>query len=144
MKGRTRAKTISEYIKLLKEPRKSQIKAIHSMIRKSAPDLKPWLYGNIISYGKYHYKYASGREGDWMVVGLASQKNYISVYICMMEGDEYIPEKYKDDIGKVSVGKSCIRFKKLEDINLKMLEKLIIKAEKVAKKMDFNYVQLKK
>jgi len=58
-------------------------------------------------------------------VALASQKNYISLYVCAIQKEEYIAEKNKDELGKVSVGKSCIRFKKLEDLNLITLEKVI-------------------
>jgi len=64
--------------------------------------------------GAYHYKYASGREGDTAVVSLASQKNHISVYMCATEDDEYLAEKNKERLGKVSVGRSCIRFADLE------------------------------
>lgn len=56
------------------------------------------------------------------------KKNYISIYICALEQGEYIAEKYKRLLGKVSVGKSCIRFKKLEDLNLNELKNILKKA----------------
>lgn len=80
----------------------------------------------MIGYGTYHYVYASGREGDWMKVALAQQKNYISVYVCASDGTQYIPEKHKADFPKASIGKSCIRFKKVEDIDLEKLKKVIL------------------
>jgi hypothetical protein len=79
----------------------------------------------MIGYGTYRYKYASGREGDWPVIALASQKNYISVYVCAAENGRYIAEAHKGELANASVGKSCIRFKKLEDVDLKALEKVI-------------------
>ena len=82
----------------------------------------------MLGYGLYHYKYASGREGDWFVVGLASQKNYVSLDICACDKDGYLAENNQSRLGKVSVGRSCIRFKELEDLNLKVALELIGKA----------------
>ena len=68
---------------------------------------------------------------DWPTVSLASQKNYISLYVCAIQNGEYIAEKYKSKLGKVSVGKSCIRFKNFEDLNLEELKKIIKLAEQM-------------
>ena len=76
-------------------------------------------------YGSFKYKNNKKEVLDWPIIALASQKNYISLYVCAIEGGEYIAEKYKGDLGKVNVGRSCIRFKKIEDLNLKTLEKVI-------------------
>ena len=107
---------------------------LHKAICKAAPKLKPHIAYGMIGYGNYHYKYASGREGDCPVVALASQKQYISLYICCCGKDGYLPEKNKKRLGKVSVGKSCIRFRKLEDLNLKVAMELVKRAGKLAKK----------
>ena len=85
----------------------------------------------MLGYGKFHYKYASGREGDTSVIGLASQKNYISLYILAEKDGVYLAEANKEKLGKVSVGKSCIRFKKLEDLNLKVAMQLAKTAAKL-------------
>ena len=81
-------------------------------------------------YGTFKYKNYKKDILNWPVIALASQKNYISLYICALDKGKYIAEKYKKDLGKVSVGKSCIRFKKLQDLNLKTLAKVIKLAEK--------------
>lgn len=125
----TDAKSAEELIDNLDEPRKSEILKLHNFIRKTVPKLSVSLYGAIIGYGNYHYKSKSGRDGDWMIIGLASQKNYISLYICAVENGEYLAEKHKADLPKTSVGKSCIRFKHLEDVDMEVLKKLILKAE---------------
>lgn len=130
MKGSTTAKTVSEYLKSLEGDRKKDIKALHDVIRKVAPKLDQKMYKGIIGYGGYPYKTKSGCKGDWFVMGLASQKNYISLYACLIEDGQYVAEKYKDDFPKANVGKSCIRFKKLDDIDLKKVEKLVKKAVK--------------
>lgn len=124
------AETPKEYIELLEEPRKSEIKKIDAFIRKTVPNLKPFFIYNMLGYGKYHYKSKSGREGDWSLIGLASQKNYISIYVCALIGDKYIAEAYKSKLPKSSIGKSCIRFKKFEDIDFDILGEILKKAEK--------------
>ena len=87
----------------------------------------------MLGYGPYHYKYASGREVDWFVVCLASQKNYISLYICTCDDGGYLVENNMERLGKVSTGKSCVRFKKLEDLNLKVAIELVKKASRLVK-----------
>ena len=121
-------KTPEEYLASLPAPRKAALTAIHKAIRAAAPDLKPSIQGGMIGYGSYHYKYASGRAGDAVVVSLASQKNHISLYLCAADEDGYLAENNKDRLGKVSVGRSCIRFKNLEDLNLKVAMELVKKA----------------
>lgn len=134
MKGKSKASTPTEYINELKGERKAFIKKMHAFIRKTVPSLKPHMNYGMIGYGAFHYTYASGREGDWMVIALASQKNYVSVYVCLCDGSGYIPEKYKKKLGKVSVGKSCIRIKKPEDIDMNVLKIVLMEAEKTYKK----------
>jgi uncharacterized protein YdhG (YjbR/CyaY superfamily) len=114
-----KAATVAEYIVQIDEPRRTAIKALHAMISTTLPKLKPTIQYGMIGYGTYHYKYDSGREGDAPIIALASQKGYISVYGC---GDV---EGYKQKLPKASFGKGCIRFKKLEDIDLKALQKII-------------------
>jgi len=127
----SKATTPEELFALIDEPRKSEMLELHKLILKTVPKLKPKMYGSIIGYGEYTYKYASGRTGEWMIIGLASQKNYISLYICAVEGKEYVAEKHKAEFPKASIGKSCIQFKKIEDIDTKALTNLLLKAEKL-------------
>jgi hypothetical protein len=98
---------------------------LHRAIRKAATDLKPLIIHGMLGYGKHHYLYASGREGDTAIVCLTSQKQYISLYLMDCDENGYLAEQNKDQLGKVSVGKSCIRFKKLEDLNLDVTLELI-------------------
>lgn len=125
----TTAKTPEEYLNLLEEPRKTEVEKLDSFIRKTVPKLKPYIQSGMIGYGQYHYKYPSGKEGEWCTIALAPQKNYISVYACGIKNGEYVAEKYKNNLPKASVGKSCIRFKKVEDINLEVLAKILKEAE---------------
>jgi hypothetical protein len=95
------------------------------VIRRAAPELKPFVLDKYLAYGPHHYRYASGREGDWFVVGLANQKRYVSVYLCAVVDGEYLAEANASRLGKVSVGKSCIRFTKLEQLDLGVLAELV-------------------
>lgn len=130
----TKAQTPEEYIEMIDEPRRSEIRALYDFIQKIIPDQKPQITAGMIGFGKYHYKSKSGREGDWSIICLASQKNYISVYACAADGKKYVAEKYKKELPKASIGRSCIRFKKVSDIDLKILEKIIKESVKIMMK----------
>lgn len=130
----TNAATPQEYIDLIAEPRKSQIQTLHHFIQEIVPHLKTQIQAGMIGYGQYHYKYASGREGDSPIIALASQKNYISVYVCASDGSQYIAEKYKEQLPKANIGRSCIRFKKIENIDLNVLKKIILEGVEVLTK----------
>ena len=120
----TDAKNPEEYIAKIDEPRRSEIEKLHKLIRKTVPRLEPFMIAGMIGYGKYHYKGKSS-EGEWCVIALASQKNYISVYVCAVDVNGYLAEQNKDKFPKASIGKSCIRFKKTDDINLDELTTLL-------------------
>lgn len=124
----TSALTPDEYIAAIPEPRRQEMEKVHAMIKKTLPAFKPHILSGMIGYGTYRYRYASGKEGDWSVIALASQKNYISVYVCSLENGKYLAEVYKDKLPKASIGKSCIRFKNLEDIEFSVLKEIIKKA----------------
>ena len=126
----TSAQTPEEYIAGVPAPRRGDIEKLHALIQKTVPKLKPHILAGMIGYGTYRYRYASGREGDWSLIALANQKNYISVYVCSLEDGKYIADEYKSKLPKASIGKSCIRFKKLEDIDTSVLVEIIKKAEK--------------
>lgn len=126
----TMALTPEEYIANIAEPRRADVKEIHELIQKALPQLKPRIISGMIGYGSYHYRYASGKEGDWSLICLANQKNYISVYICSVENGRYIAEDYVDKLPKASIGKSCIRIKSIKDIDLAILTEIVKKAEK--------------
>ena len=84
---------------------------------------KPKMWGpSIVGFGTYHYKYASGREGDWMITGFSPRKKDLTLYIMM--GFEKYPELMKQ-LGKHSRSKSCLYIKRLSDIHVPTLKKLI-------------------
>jgi Domain of unknown function (DU1801) len=82
----------------------------------------------IIGYGDHSYRRSDGKEADWFVVGLAPQKNYISVYVNATDEDGYLTEQYADRLGKAKVGKSSISFTSIDDIDLEVLIELVAEA----------------
>jgi hypothetical protein len=83
---------------------------------------EPKMWGpTIIGFGSYHYKYASGLEGDAPLIGFSPRKAEFSLYVSA-PGNEN--KKLLDKLGKYKMGKACIYFKKLTDLNLDTLEKL--------------------
>ena len=119
------ATTVDEYIALLPDVRKEAILALDALIQETVPGRQRHFAYNMLGYGTFSYTNYKKELINWPIVAVASQKNYISVYICALEDDQYVAEKYKSELGKVSVGKSCIRFKKLEDVNMETLRKVL-------------------
>jgi hypothetical protein len=83
---------------------------------------EPKMWGpTIIGFGSYHYKYASGHEGDAPMIGFSPRKAAFSLYVFSPTPDN---KHLLDDLGKYKISKACIYIKKLADINISVLEKL--------------------
>ncbi len=93
----------------------------------------PVLWGNsIIGFGTYHYKYKSGREGDWFLTGFSPRKNAMTTYLmCDLEHKDL----NFDGLGKYKKSKGCLYFKKIDDIDLNVLTKIIQDSITIIKKM---------
>jgi hypothetical protein len=84
---------------------------------------QPVMWGtSIVGFDSYHYKYASGREGDWCVVGFSSRKGDISIYL--MSGFEGL-ESLLAALGRHKLGKACLYVRRLADIDMPVLEQLV-------------------
>ncbi len=83
---------------------------------------KAVMWGSIIGFGTYHYKYESGREGDFMRTGFANRKTALTLYI--MAGFDAYPDLMAK-LGKFKTGKSCLYVKKLSDIDTDVLRRLV-------------------
>jgi uncharacterized protein DUF1801 len=103
----------------------SDLERLHELIRSAVPDLPD--DGN--GYGPFHYRYASGREGDAHRIAVAERKHGISLYVlALTEDGEYLAEARAAEFPKANVGKSCIRFKRLDDLDLDALRALLEEA----------------
>lgn len=93
---------------------------------------KPQMWGpTVVGYGKYRYRYESGREGDWFLTGFSPRKAALTLYIMGGFADE---ADLMAKLGKHKTGKSCLYIKKLEDVDTKVLKQLIRKSVQSVKK----------
>ncbi len=84
---------------------------------------EPAMWGDsIVGFGSYHYRYASGREGDSPLTGFSPRKQNLTLYIT--SGFEQY-EDLLDDLGKFKTGKSCLYLKRLQDVDLDVLRELV-------------------
>ena len=94
---------------------------------------KPKLWGtSIIGFGDYHYKYKSGREGDWFLTGFSPRKNALTVYLMCDLSHEGLNF---DGLGKYKLSKGCLYFKKIEGVDLNVLTQIIKDSIEIIKKM---------
>lgn len=95
---------------------------------------EPTMWGpSIVGFGSYHYKYESGREGDWFLVGFSPRKADLTLYLMHCLGPQ--SELFKS-LGKYKAAKSCLYIKRLDDIHLPTLKKLIRESMKFVKTLD--------
>ena len=80
-------------------------------------------FESIVGFGSYHYKYASGREGDWFLTGLAPRKQDLTIYLGTGEFRQRAALLKK--LGRHRTGRSCLYIKKLADVDLEVLQELI-------------------
>ena len=111
--------------------RRNDAKKVAAMMRK-ATGKQATLWGtSIVGFGKYHYKYDSGHEGDGALVSFSPRKQNLVVYI--MPGFSEFPDLMKK-LGKYKTGKSCLYLNKLDDVDEDVLEELIERSVKVMQK----------
>jgi hypothetical protein len=86
----------------------------------------------IIGYGSYHYQGRSGAEGEWFIVGLAVQKNYLSLYVTGNVDGTSLAKLYAPRLGKVKAGSANLQFKRAADLDLDVLRELVARARELA------------
>jgi hypothetical protein len=123
--------TPEEYIDRLLEPRQSDVRRLHELITREAPELEPHASEDGIGYGKYRFRYSTGREGDWSTIGLASQKRYISLYVSGARHGSVV-ERYRDRLPKADISRWCVRIKRMADVDEAVLADLIREAKSYA------------
>jgi hypothetical protein len=101
---------------------RADAKKVAAMMRRATGKRAKMWGASIVGYGSYHYKYASGREGDFMITGFSPRKQALTVYI--MPGFSGL-KKMMEKLGKYKTGKSCLYIKNLSDVDEKVLERLI-------------------
>ncbi|MEO8404393.1 MAG: DUF1801 domain-containing protein [Chitinophagaceae bacterium] len=132
LKTKATEQTVESFIEKIADEKIQ--KDCHGLIKlmKKATGSKPKMWGSsIIGFGQYHYKYDSGHEGDMCITGFSPRKANLSLYIMGgIKGQEELLKK----LGKHKASKGCVYIKKLEDVDLKVLESMVKNAVDYIKK----------
>jgi hypothetical protein len=125
--------SVAAFLNAIDDDQKRRDSKAVAKIMKEITGKSPKMWGtSIVGYGSYHYKYASGQEGDWPLTGFSPRKQALTLYI-MSGFKEYKPLLKK--LGKHKTGKACLYIKKLEDVDEKVLRELIKRSVKVKAQM---------
>jgi hypothetical protein len=108
------------WLAALDDVRRPQLEELDTRIRTVAPGLSRYVERGFLSYGRYSYRGKSGRSGEWMCIALASNKQYISFYAGPIG-----LEPYAERLPKANLGRGCIRFKRVTDIDLDVIDEVI-------------------
>jgi hypothetical protein len=105
------------------EARRKDCEALARLMTRATKQ-QPRMWGtSIVGFGSYHYKYESGREGESCLTGFSSRKGDISIYlVATVLGQPGVLAK----LGKHKVGKGCLYLRRLEDVDLKVLERMVV------------------
>ena len=122
-KTRITGKDVDDFLRAVTPARKAaDAQALDALFR-DVSGFQPVLWGpSIVGYGRYHYRYASGREGDHLATGFAPRKAALSIYIMPGYSDF---STILSRLGKHKKGKSCLYVNKLADIDMSVLGELI-------------------
>lgn len=128
---------IKVYLDSLPESKRLDIIALHNRILQILPQIRQWFYDGKdgtdkvvanpqIGYGQLTINYADGKSREFYQVGISTNTTGISVYIMGLADKTYLQETYGDIIGKAGVTGYCIKFRKLKDIQIDILEQAIL------------------
>ncbi|MGX5657206.1 DUF1801 domain-containing protein [Geodermatophilus nigrescens] len=111
-------------------PREAELRRVDALVREAAPGLDRQLVpvgaGSMLGYGLMPYRPRSAREAtQWPLVSLAAQKRHLSLYVCAVVDGTYLPEARAERLGRVSCGKSCVRFTSLDRVDAGELAALV-------------------
>ena len=114
--------SVKQFVDSIEDPVKKADSQKLIKMMKEITGAKPVMWGSsIVGFGSYHYKYASGREGDWFKTGFSPRKQALTLYI--MGGFQNKSELA--NLGKHSTGKGCLYIKRLSDIDFDLLKKFL-------------------
>ncbi len=134
LKTKVNEQSVTKFLNSIKDKQRRQECLTVLEMMKKATKTEPKMWGSsIVGFGKYHYVYASGREGDWFLTGFSPRKQSLTLYIM---GGLSAHEALLQKLGKHKTGKGCLYVNKLEDLDLPTLRKLIVEGVKRARKLD--------
>ena len=123
LKTKQTDESVTEFLNGVPDEKKRQDSFAILELMTEVTGSEPRMWGeSIVGFGSYHYRYASGREGDWFVTGFSPRKQNLTLYI-MAGFHNY--DQLLQNLGKHKTGKSCLYIKRLEDVDLDTLRKLV-------------------
>jgi len=126
LKTKENDQSVEAFLAGIEDAQKQQDCRTLVAIMQEATGAAPRMWGdNIVGFGHYHYKYASGREGDWFLTGFSPRKQNLTLYI-IAGFDHY--EALLSRLGKHSTGKSCLYVKRLADVDMPILTELVVES----------------
>ncbi len=125
--------SVTSFMNAITDPaRRADAKALVKLLQDVSGE-KPQMWGAaIIGFGRYHYKYDSGREGDMPIVGFSPRKAATVVY-GVASAKAMLPK-----LGKHTTGKGCLYIKKLADVDQEVLREMVVKAITATKEREFS------
>lgn len=125
MKRSSKVPTPEAFIAAVDDARRDDVQRLHDLVREVAPGLEPTMDFGMLGYGPIHYRYASGREGDWVKIGIAVNAKSISLHCCAADEGGYVAERFRDRLPNADIGRSCVRFKRFDDLDEDAVRDLI-------------------
>lgn len=123
LKTRPGNESVRDFLEAIADPKRQCDCQSVLRIMQQATGARPRMWGgSIVGFGNYHYKYASGREGDWFLTGFSPRKSELTLYL--MSGFERFAALLRK-LGRHKTGKGCLYIKSLEDVHLPTLEELV-------------------
>ncbi len=130
-KTKPTSQSVQAFIDTIEDDRKRADSVALVEIMREISGHEPQMWGtSIIGFGSYHYKYASGREGDSMRIGFSPRKAAITLYLMgmYMYNDDAERDSLFDRLGKHKMGKGCLYIKRLDDVDVDALKAIIQRA----------------
>lgn len=128
LKTKKNKASVTEFLNSIEDPRRKKDSKAMDKLMREITGKKPQMWGeSIVGYDTYHYKYASGQEGDWMAIGFSPRKQTLSLYLM----GSYVEDNLKKEMEKLgphSRGKSCVYIKDLDKLHMPTLKKVITKS----------------
>ena len=115
--------SVDEFLSSIQDDRKREDSRSLVALMERVTGQSPRMWGSsIVGFGDRHYRYASGREGDWFRVGFSPRKQSLTLYVMEYVSDN---DPLLDRLGAYTTGKACIYIRRLDDIDLGVLERLV-------------------
>lgn len=121
--------TPEELTATLPAARRNDVRRLDALVRVTVPQLDAHVRGDMLGYGTYRYRYNSGREGEAARIAIGANARQISLHVQAMAGpDEYLVEAWADRLGGGRAGRSCLRFSRLDTLELEAVRELLLAA----------------